>query len=695
MGDFSKLYLKVHYDTDEDNIVEDFYNVVLKETVKYKRAVAFFNSRSLIEIIEGLRVLIKNNGKILLLISPMLEDKDVEAIKKGYKTREQALEDKIIEEFEIGSVKYSDKYNLLAWLIYKSKLDIKIVYRIDSVSGIFHDKLGILYDSNYNIICFHGSNNETFQAMNSNYESFDVYVSWDSRDEQRIKYKEEQFDRLWDNKSDIWKSFSISDGLKEKLLTYKIGQDPYIKEEFLETTVCGTNSINIKPHLPKWLDLREYQIEAINNWFKNGGKGIFEMATGTGKTITSLAAITKLLNYYIDKEVPIGLIIALPYKVLLEQWEEELYNFNILPLKCYESVNKWKNSMNKSISLFNSGHQKLFCVITTNSTFKSEQFQERLNNVKQDYIICIDEMHNFTSDNSINSLPENAKYRLGLSATLENEYKHEQLNRLKSYFGEGVIFKFTMEEAIKKGFLTKYYYYPVFVELTDTEKVEYYEISRKIGNIIGKVDIEDQNLQALFRIRARIISSAENKVEKLLDFSPLIKNSYNNIFYCGDRIESDGKFIEKVNKVLANRIGIKTHTFTSNESKNERERILNDFKDNKLQALTAIRCLDEGVDIPKLKRAFILSSGSNPKEFIQRRGRVLRRAEGKEYAEIYDFIVIPTLDREQLKVMDYSILMNEKKIIVKELNRFKEFADLAINTHEAYKKIFEVMDLYK
>lgn len=696
MNDFKKLALKVHYDTDNDNIIKDFYNIVLKETIIYKRAVAFFNSKSLIEIIEGLEELVNNNGKLLLLISPMLEEKDIEAIKKGYKTREQALEEKILQEIEFTSIKYMDKYNLLAWLIYKKILDVKIVYRVDNVSGIFHDKLGLLYDNRENAICFHGSNNDTFQAMNNNYESFDVYVSWDDRDKQRIRYKEDQFNSLWDNKSETWKSFHISDVLKKNLLTYKVGQDPYTTKQRTSFTKYGdSKEIDNRPHFPSWLDLRDYQIEAINSWFKSNGKGIFEMATGTGKTITSLAAITKLLGHYIDNEVPIGLIIVLPYKVLLEQWEEELENFNIRPLKCYESVYKWRDAMDQTVSLFNSGYYKLFSVVTTNATFKSVQFQKRLSKIKQDYIICIDEMHNFISESSIKSLPESAKYRLGLSATLENEYKQDQLSRLKNYFGEGIIFSFSMEEAIKKGFLTKYYYYPVFVELTDIEKREYFEISQRISNIIGKVDMEDKNLQALFRMRARIISSAENKIDKLLGFSDIIKGSYNNIFYCGDRVENDGKFIEKVNKVLANDIGIKTHTFTSSEIRSERERILDDFKENRLQALTAIRCLDEGVDIPKLKRAFILSSGSNPKEFIQRRGRVLRKSEGKEFAEIYDFIVIPTLSKNQLKVMDYKTLLNEKKIITKELKRFKEFADLAINTHEAYKKIFSIMDLYK
>lgn len=692
MNDFRKLSLNVHYDTDTHDIIEEFYNVIIPQSVIYKRAVGFFTSGSLIEIIEGMKALVKNNGKIYLLISPQLEEHDINAIEMGYKTRESLLEEKLIKEFEIDEAKYSDKYNLLAWLIYKKILDIKIVYRVDKISGIFHDKLGLVYDNKGNIICFHGSNNETFNAMNNNYEAFDVFLSWDDRDLQRIKIKEDQFDRLWNNKSSVWKSFYISSHIKEKLLKYKLQEDPFIYDN---TDSGMINTVDRKPCLPEWLDLREYQTKAINEWFKNGGKGIFEMATGTGKTITSLAAIARLMNHYIDQKVPIGLVIVLPYKVLLEQWENELLNFNIFAIKCYDSFNMWKGKTDQNISLLNSGHNDTLTILTTNATFKSKNFQEKLNNIKQDYIICIDEMHNFTSESSLLSLPTAAKYRLGLSATLDHKYKSTKMNELKKYFDKGVIFKFTMEEAIKDGYLTKYFYYPVFVELTEFEKNDYFEISKKISNMINKVDIENEGLQALFMKRARIISSAENKITKILEYRSIIKDSYFNIFYCGDRIENDVRFIEKVNKLLADDIGIKTHTFTSNESKKEREKILDDFRNMRLQSLTAIRCLDEGIDIPNLRRAFILSSGSNPKEFIQRRGRVLRNAEGKEFAEIYDFIVVPTLDQNQLKVMDRKTLNNEKKILLKELERFKEFADLATNTLEAYKKIFEVMELYK
>lgn len=690
------LYLKVNYNTAEDNVAIDFFNPALKEAILYKRAVAFFNSKSLLELVDGIIGLVNNNGKIKLLISPVLEEKDIEAIRLGYKSRQKALEDKVVEAMGTSNIEELDKYRLLSWLIYKQILDIKIIYRCDNLMGLFHDKLGILYDDCENTICFHGSNNETAQAINNNFESFDVFVSWDDRDKLRIELKEDQFDKLWGNKNDVWKAFEISEDFRIKLMKYKIGEDPFIHFDNFNSSanlieVTKTDSF---PRIPPSLVLREYQLEAINTWFKNNGMGIFEMATGTGKTVTSLAAITRLMNHYYEKGFSIGLIVVLPYKVLLEQWENELKNFCILPISCYESFLNWRDSLDRNISLFNSGSQKSICIITTNTTFKSSKFQERLKSIKNDYILCIDELHNFASEKSIKCLPAGAKYRLGLSATLNNEFRQLQLDKLKGFFGTGVIFQFSLEKAIKEGFLTKYYYNPIFVELNDEEKSEYYSLSKTIANLINKLDIDDEKIQALFRKRSRIISSAESKLHKLKELEPIFKDTYNNIFYCGDRIESNERFIEKVNRILSHDIGLKTHTFTSNETKEEREQLLEDFKNQKLQALTAIRCLDEGIDIPGLRRAFILSSGSNPKEFIQRRGRILRKSKNKEYAEIYDFVVVPTLDKGLLKTLDKDILENEKKIISKELVRFKEFADLSIEPQTAYRKIIEVMEMY-
>lgn len=417
------------------------------------------------------------------------------------------------------------------------------------------------------------------------------------------------------------------------------------------------------------------------------------MATGTGKTITAISAIVKALEICRDKDIPCGLIIVVPYKALLEQWVENLKQFNINPIMCYENKGRWEDVLKERIELFNYKSSKSIYIITTNTTFNSNNFQILLKDIRNDYIFCIDEMHHAATDKYINNLPQECRLRLGLSATLQSEHNKKNMDRLKSYFGE-IVYRFDMKKAIDSGFLTPYYYYPIFVELTEEEKYEYFKLTNKIGKLINICDENDECLTSLLMKRSRIIGSCENKIKKLVELKHKIKETKYNIFYCGDKIEDDDKFIYKINRVVANDIGLKTHTFTSEESKEERVKIIDNFKKGKLQAISAIRCLDEGIDIPELKTAFILSSSTNPKEFIQRRGRILRLCKNKEFAEIYDFIVVPSLNPEYIRELTEEELKSESKILLREIKRFDEFASLAINGIDAHKKIMDVWDLY-
>lgn len=686
---YKEMILDVHYDTENNDIACEFYNKVFIATCEYKRAVAYFDSRSLMIILDGIKSLVSNNCKIFFLVSPQISDKDIDAIEKGYKSRSEIADEIFLKDFEDVS---GDQYNLLAWLIHKKIVEIKIVFRVDNGPGIFHEKLGIIKDNKKDTVCFHGTNNDTYSAHKNNFESFDVFISWDERDNRRIKLKEKSFDSFWESDGSNWESFYLSDKVKNRIIEFKENDDPF---EIVSNNLDEDEIEDALPKEPSWLELRGYQSDAINEWFREGGKGIFEMATGTGKTITSITAITRLFNHYFDNSIPIVLIVVLPYKVLLEQWEEDLNDFNINVLKCYDSVNKWEDDLVRSISLINASDIDYLTIVTTNVTFKSNRFQKYARSINQDVILCIDEMHNFLSDASLDALDEKIKYRLGLSATLYNKYKSEKLVRLKQFFGKGTIFEYSMEKAIKNHYLTKYNYYPIFVELEDEYKDEYFELTDKIVKKLRFSDFEDESLQALFGQRARLIASSPNKINKLKELHEKYVGKKFSLFYCGDKKEGGSRFIEKVSTMLSNEYGMKVHSFTSEETKKERAQILTDFKNAELDGLTAIRCLDEGVDIPKLERAFIMSSGSSPKEFIQRRGRVLRKAKGKKNAEIFDFITVPTLDEGALKVMDPTMLLQEKKILDKEFERFKEFASLAENAHDAYYQIFKVYDMYK
>ncbi len=699
---FKNLAIKDTYITEKNDIPNEFYNVVLPESVLYKRAAGFFSSSALISISKGLQQFYYNGGTIQLIVSPIFSKEDYEAIEKGYQARADKITEALIKNFNIEDIKNDDGCNFLAWLIYENRLEIKIVTRKDNNYGIFHDKFLILYDEEGNKISSRGSSNESRTAFEDNYETIEVDFSWDTSRYNRTKQRETQFDEIWYGNNSQWITSDFPEAIKRQLIQIRKpiehSVNSYISKDTQENEFVSNIDNNTTISIPSFIKLREYQNNAIREWTIHQFKGIYEMATGTGKTITAISSIVKLIEQFEKANYPCGLVFVVPYKVLLEQWVDNLALFNIQPICCYDSKKTWLNRAKNAIDLFNNGYTNHFCLITTNKTFIDSDFQTCLQDIKKDYIFCADEMHHLATDKALNYLPQNARFRLGLSATLMTKYADKEMDDLKSYFG-GIIYEFPMEKAIGK-FLTPYYYHPVFVDLTPDELDEYHEISKKISKICAvngtEKMLENPSLTALLAQRARLIASASNKIEKLKEFKDKLVGTKFNLFYCGDKVETETneKFIEKVNEVLKNDIGISAQKFTSEESKKQRENILKLFSNGIIQGLTAIRCLDEGVDIPALQRAFILSSGTNPKEFIQRRGRVLRKAKNKEFAEIYDFIVLPTLDPNRIGFLSIDEINIEKKIIAREYERLQEFAKLAINGTEAFDEFLSKWEMY-
>lgn len=684
---FTELSVKDLYITDSDNIPEEFYGLVLPQTVLYKRAAGFFSSSALTTLGRGLKRFYYNGGNMMLLVSPQFSKEDYEAIELGYKAQEDLAAQRVVEMFNIDDIKDDDGANILSWLIYEKRLDIKVVVQKERTKrAIFHDKFSVLIDEEGNRITFRGSMNESGTAMVDNYESIEVDCSWETVGYRRAVQRETQFDSIWKDNSNKWSTIPIPKAVQEELIKIRRPIDSGKYEFTSVEPMCVGESLMqylpAKPKIPEWLELRRYQKKAIAEWVKNKNRGIFQMATGTGKTKTSLVAVTKILDVYGSNHAKCGVVVVVPYIVLLEQWIDELKEFNITPIACYESKNKWLPVVEESIRLFNENVRDKFFLITTNKTFVYSDFQKCLQNIEGDYIFLADEMHHLTSDLMRLSLPQNAKYRLGLSATLMTNYHSKKMDELKTYFG-GIVFEYSMREAIDTDCLTKYFYYPIYVELTDEEKLDYYELSKKISKevaIAGAEIDEDDNipLKGLLSQRARILASASNKLQKLKEIIPNFKNKSNLIVYCGDKIESDIKYIDKVYDII-NDEGILASKFTAAENKQQRKDILELFRQQVIQALVAIRCLDEGVDIPRLETAIIMSSGTNPKEFIQRRGRILRKAPGKKYSYLYDFIVIPSLSVQDINQLSAEEKEMELRIISREFDRVQEFASLAEN----------------
>lgn len=431
------------------------------------------------------------------------------------------------------------------------------------------------------------------------------------------------------------------------------------------------------PMLPDDLVLRDYQKEAVLNWFKNHGRGTLKMATGSGKTITALAITTEL---YQQIKLQILLIIC-PFRHLVLQWKEETQKFNLQPILAFESINNWQGELSKQLYLIQNNQQKFLTIITTNSTFMSDGFQSQILFFPEKTLIVGDEAHNLGSPRLLSSLPASIGLRLALSATPERHFDDDGTDFLINYFGKVLPPEFTLANAIKKQALVKYNYYPILVQLTDIEALHYAKLTKKIGWELSKNNsIENNhNLKTLLIRRSRLIATASNKLIALKKLMSENLDMKATLFYCGDGYTNQNeRQLEAVTRILGKELNYRVNTYTAETSSEDREKIKKQLISGELQGLVAIRCLDEGIDIPMIENAVILASSSNPRQFIQRRGRILRPHDGKKEATLFDMIVIPPiLEREIWEI--------ERNLLKKELKRFMEFARLANNAEEAIK----------
>ncbi len=447
------------------------------------------------------------------------------------------------------------------------------------------------------------------------------------------------------------------------------------------------------PALPNAITLRDYQREAVRNWFDNSGRGTLKMATGSGKTITALAIAAELY----EKIGLQALIVVCPYRHLVQQWARESQKFGLAPVLAYESVRRWQGQLSSQLYSLRSGHQPFVTVLTTNATLITAGFQSQLPYFPEKTLIVGDEAHNLGAGRMEKHLPRTVGLRLALSATPERYFDDAGTASLLNYFGPVLQPEFTLEDAIEQGALVPYRYYPLLVDLTDEEAVRYAALSQKIGHLVAGYDQEqepdDELLKALLRQRARLISNAANKLEALRSLMGDRLHTTHTLFYCGDGSVEDEvsqttyRQVEAVTRLLGKELGYRVNTYTAETPLDAREDLRQQFETGELQGLVAIRCLDEGVDIPVTRTAVILASSGNPRQFIQRRGRVLRRSPGKDRATIFDMVVAPPK-------FDSSTTLLERRLLSKELKRFSEFAKLADNAGEARVKLLGLQKRY-
>jgi DNA phosphorothioation system restriction enzyme len=575
-------------------------------------------------------------------------------------------------------------------------LEIKLALRVDATGkvsrGLFHEKTGIFTDANGNHIAFSGSSNETAGGLVENFESIKVFCSW--RDtEGRVQEEIDNFEALWNDTTPGLRVIEFSAAGKELLVRFRDLHRPPPGLPIHKIEEPGP-APEFRP--PRGLELRPYQIEAIRAWSKAGGKGIFAMATGSGKTLTALTLACKVA----EKNQPLVMIVVCPFINLCRQWIREIATFGLNAMACFEGRNRWQDELEEGYQRLSVGLMRVHAIVATNATFQSEAFQAhlrpRIASGTTHHLLIADEVHNLGAERIKEALPDGIALRLGLSATPERHYDPVGTAAVLSYFG-GPVYEYPLSQAIAEGRLCPYRYYPVPVDLTDDEADKYLDITAKLARFFHGGDAKEEAQQAALRLlvkRARLLAGADNKLAALDRVIGALSEPINKaIFYCGDGRTTDAitedevRQIRAVARLLGEKHGLRVRNFTYRETPQEREEILRDLESGFLDGVVAIRCLDEGIDLPELRMGFLLASSTNPRQFIQRRGRLLRNTPGKNRAIIHDFIIRPP---DLGGSIDDNAFNMERDFFQRELKRIVEFCRTAENGPEALGTINEL-----
>lgn len=616
-----------------------------------------------------------------LIASPYLSEEDAEAIEQGLKARETVIAQSLLHELEqeFEQVVY-DRLACLAWLLSNGVLEIKLaVPKKIREQGLYHEKLGIFADADQNFITFMGSANESSRALIDNFECIDVYWSWEPVLQRRVLRKVENFQKLWDNQTDNLDVLDFPEAAKQSLLRLCPKQSPEWEpglkydndyphifnrpNEPEGNYANGSESPDKSDPIPSpvlKVDLRPRQVDALEAWRTASYQGILAMATGSGKTITGLACAADLT----DLEM---VVIAAPTNEIVQQWVSELQNrtsFNY-PILAIGKAEQWMEPLFRKLRLLHHHHlppERLPIVVVGSygelSKLPALQLIDDAGGLPPHSLLIADEVHTAGAATYQRLLRDDFKYRLGLSATPIRQHDEEGTEVVLDYFG-GVIYEFTLEDAIAAGILCEYEYHVYLAELTEEEYAEFKDLSAQIGRLLNS-DQDDAAERAEFLAiqRANILKLAASKLatlRKIVKHHPPSKG----MIYCADIEQAT-----EASRLLVHE-GFRAVRYSSDDV--ERKRLLADFAQNRLDALVAIKCLDEGVDIPNADLAVILASDTSDRQFIQRRGRILRTAPGKKFATVIDVVVVPPL------------IDTSTQIFKSELRRIVQFAQFARN----------------
>jgi superfamily II DNA or RNA helicase len=662
------LSLRYYYRSDKNNLLNDFYIPCLSESIHYSRAVGFFTSSSLSAAARGLNVFIKRGGTVRLVASPNLSKDDIAAIQQGYRTREEVIEECLVQA--IKDVAMPDpvrqRLGFLAWLIAEGMLDIKIaIVETSGGFGIYHEKVGIFTDEYGDRVVFTGSSNESTGGFVSNFESVDVFRSWIEADEGRIQPRVDDFQRLWNDLTPSLRVYDFPEAARRELLNYKPATKPSRDPEQQSPPESPESSPDVQLYNNPFLkiELKPRQIEALDAWKDANCRGILAMATGSGKTVAALACALSLENLEF-------LLISVPTNELVHQWVREIKDKTTYqpPIIAVGASASWTDTLFRKLRLHNSRlipADRCPTIVVGNYNELSKQRTLNLLNdaggVPHSSLLIADEVHSAGASGHQRILRGDFTYRLGLSATPLRPYDEEGTDVVLRYF-EGIVYEFSLEQAIAAGILCEYDYFVYMADLTKEEYEEYRKLTAKMGFLLGSrqevAASRSINLDFLAIKRAHIVKSAESKLA-LLDRITREHSLRKAMVYCADIAQAT-----EASRILT-RQGYHVARYSSDDV--DRHRLLASFAAEELDALVAVKCLDEGVDIPATELAAVLASDASERQFIQRRGRVLRTAPKKRVATIIDVLVVPPPSEASVELIGF------------EMSRVVQFARAARN----------------
>ena len=593
------------------------------------------------------------------MLGEPLTPEEYAAVRRGVDLRviEERIHEKLTAILEnADSDLLRKRLQLLSWLVATRRIEIRFCL---TDRGMFHEKMGILTDDNGDQIVFHGSANETFSALSPdyNFESIVVYPSWKNNTfESYASPFIDRFELIWDGHSHHVETITIPSRSYDLLQSYhKPRTPPEVNEPRLASYVLPVKNDDGFPSFPQAIggqeyNLRPHQKTALREWRANDYRGILAHATGSGKTITALHGATALAKYHKTNNRNFVFVVSVPYQVLADQWCEVMELFGIRPHRCYRGKRYWQTPLRQDVASITISAQPTFvAIVVVNATLQSKAFQEIINKVNlNDFLFVGDECHHHSSASLLKKLPKSI-YQLGLSATPWRSTDLEARSRLREYYS-GVVSTYSIKHALDDGVLVPYQYHVGEILLTDEEADEYQTLSEKIAQLVAAREngakIDEDYLSHLFRARSRIIGSAEGKFLELERMVKTTGHTKHCLIYCGDgstELTSKSGNLRDVERVayILHQHGWKSSRFTAEESQRDRSAILVNFRYSYIDAIVAIRVLDEGFDMPQCQTAFLLASSRNERQFIQRRGRILRTSPGKQSATIYDYLVRP------------------------------------------------------